>query len=62
MRRNVLGIRRHARWGWYVYDPGYLRAEPDPYADSPGDSYGARFLPGFEVTLAEARAALRGEP
>lgn len=61
MRRNVLGIRRHARWGWYVYDPQHLRKEPDPYAGSPGDSYSARFLPGFEVTLAEARAALRGK-
>jgi len=59
-RRHVLGRRRHARWGWYVYDPAVVRAEPDIYAGKPGASFGARFLPGFDKALAEARAALAG--
>jgi len=61
-QRHVLGRRQHARWGWYVYDPAYFRGEADIYADKPGDSYGARFLPGFEETLAETRAALAELP
>jgi hypothetical protein len=61
-RRDVLGSRPHARWGWYLYDPAHIRDAPDIYAGKPGDSYGARFLPGFEEILAEARAVVRTRP
>ncbi len=57
-RRHVLGARRHARWGWYLYDKEHLRDEPDIYAGRPGASFGVRYLPGYEAALAEARAAL----
>ncbi len=54
----MVGARRRARWGWYLYDPAYVRDKPDIYAGKPGASYGARFLPGFEETLAEAYTML----
>src|SRR6266545_3900783 len=57
-RRHVLGARRHARWGWYLYDKEHLRDEPDIYAGRPGASFGVRYLPGYEAALAEASAAL----
>jgi hypothetical protein len=57
-RQNVLGQRKHARWGWYLYDKAHIRDEPDIHAGKPGDSFGPRYLPGYETTLAEAQASL----
>jgi hypothetical protein len=57
-RRTALGVQMHARWGWHLYNPAHMRDEPDAYGSRPGNSFEARFLPGYDDTLAEALAAL----
>ena len=41
-----------------LYDPAYLRDEPEVCAEKPEDSFGARYLQ-LDGALAEARRARR---
>ena len=61
-RGSLVGPRPHARWGWYVCDPAHIRDRPDIYARRPQASFAERYLPGFDETLTEARAAFTAGP
>ena len=61
-RGGLVGPRPHARWGSYVYDQARIRDRPTSTPGAGGVSFAERYLPGFDETLAEARAALTAGP